>query len=146
MRSSASQGTSASHPSTAQRVGRNRKEYDCNRGEVVRSRTARYLLLLARFRGPEQPSLHLPHPSRSTRTEVQRISADLYSACAIRSKSHIQVQPLEKSAISAVIVIDALDECKDEEPASAIPDPGCGNIRHWSPGVEKGSVCCCWRK
>jgi hypothetical protein len=30
------------------------------------------------------------------------------------------VQPLVKSAISTVIVIDALDECKDEEPASAI--------------------------
>ncbi|KAF9642792.1 hypothetical protein BDM02DRAFT_1875568 [Thelephora ganbajun] len=30
------------------------------------------------------------------------------------------VKPLEKSAISTMIVIDALDECKDEEPASAI--------------------------
>ena len=30
------------------------------------------------------------------------------------------VEPLMKSAISTVIVIDALDECKDEEPASAI--------------------------
>ena len=30
------------------------------------------------------------------------------------------VQPLVKSNISTVIVIDALDECKDEEPASAI--------------------------
>ena len=30
------------------------------------------------------------------------------------------IKPLKKSAISAVIVIDALDECKDEEPASAI--------------------------
>ena len=30
------------------------------------------------------------------------------------------VQPLVKTAISTVIVIDALDECKDEEPASAI--------------------------
>ena len=30
------------------------------------------------------------------------------------------VQPLKKSAISTVIVIDALDECRDEEPASAI--------------------------
>ena len=30
------------------------------------------------------------------------------------------VQPLRESAISTVIVIDALDECKDEEPASAI--------------------------
>ena len=30
------------------------------------------------------------------------------------------VQPLVKTSISTVIVIDALDECKDEEPASAI--------------------------
>ena len=30
------------------------------------------------------------------------------------------VRPLRESAISTVIVIDALDECKDEEPASAI--------------------------
>ncbi|KAF9646356.1 hypothetical protein BDM02DRAFT_247102 [Thelephora ganbajun] len=30
------------------------------------------------------------------------------------------VQPLKKSGISTVIIIDALDECKDEEPASAI--------------------------
>jgi len=30
------------------------------------------------------------------------------------------VEPLEKSTISTVIVIDALDECKDDEPASAI--------------------------
>ncbi|KAF9647967.1 hypothetical protein BDM02DRAFT_2470495 [Thelephora ganbajun] len=30
------------------------------------------------------------------------------------------VEPLEESAISTVIVIDALDECKDVEPASAI--------------------------
>jgi len=30
------------------------------------------------------------------------------------------VLPLEESAVSTVIVIDALDECKDEEPASAI--------------------------
>ena len=30
------------------------------------------------------------------------------------------VQPLKESSISTVIIIDALDECKDEEPASAI--------------------------
>ena len=30
------------------------------------------------------------------------------------------IQPLAKSAVSTVIVIDALDECKDKEPASAI--------------------------
>jgi len=30
------------------------------------------------------------------------------------------VQPLKECAISTVIIIDALDECKDDEPASAI--------------------------
>ena len=30
------------------------------------------------------------------------------------------VQPLNEANISTVIVIDALDECEDEEPASAI--------------------------
>ena len=30
------------------------------------------------------------------------------------------VRPLQESAISTVVIIDALDECKDEEPASAI--------------------------
>ena len=34
--------------------------------------------------------------------------------------NNLIIKPLKKSAISAVIVIDALDECKDEEPASAI--------------------------
>jgi len=34
--------------------------------------------------------------------------------------SKLIVGPLKESAISTVIVIDALDECKDEEPASAI--------------------------
>ena len=31
------------------------------------------------------------------------------------------VQPLAESDISTVIVLDALDECKDDEPASTIP-------------------------
>ena len=30
------------------------------------------------------------------------------------------MRPLQESAVSAVIIVDALDECKDEEPASAI--------------------------
>jgi hypothetical protein len=30
------------------------------------------------------------------------------------------VRPLRKSAVSTVIVVNALDECKDGEPASAI--------------------------
>ena len=34
------------------------------------------------------------------------------------------VQPIQESGISTVIVIDALDECKDEEPASAVLSRG----------------------
>jgi hypothetical protein len=54
------------------------------------------------------------------------------------------VQPLKESAISTVIVIDALDECKDEEPASAILSvlgqfvsqiPKVKILRHRSPGA-----------
>ncbi|KAF9778410.1 hypothetical protein BJ322DRAFT_1014654, partial [Thelephora terrestris] len=30
------------------------------------------------------------------------------------------VQPLKESGVSTVVVVDALDECKDKEPASAI--------------------------
>ena len=34
--------------------------------------------------------------------------------------NQMDMLPLKESAISTVVVIDALDECKDEEPASAI--------------------------
>ena len=37
-----------------------------------------------------------------------------------RQMEKLIVQPLKESGISTVVVIDALDECKDEEPASAI--------------------------
>ena len=40
------------------------------------------------------------------------------SLCGQMSK--LIVQPLVESAISTIIIIDALDECEDEEPASAI--------------------------
>ena len=36
------------------------------------------------------------------------------------ARNKLIAQPLVKSAISTVVVIDALDECKDDEPASAI--------------------------
>ena len=86
----------------AQWVGGNREEYNRtnDRGEVIRRRTARcLLLLLTRLRGPAQPQLHLPHPSCPTRTEVHQISVNPYSACAARSESCIRVpvQPDEQT-------------------------------------------------
>ena len=51
----------------------------------------------------------------------------------LRSKSHcafeslasqlkeLLIEPLKATKLSTVIAIDALDECKDDEPASAIP-------------------------
>ena len=45
------------------------------------------------------------------------------------------VQPLRESAISTVIVIDALDECKDNEPASAILSV-LGQFVHEIPNVK----------
>ncbi|KAF9645858.1 hypothetical protein BDM02DRAFT_3064500, partial [Thelephora ganbajun] len=50
---------------------------------------------------------------------VQSDPAIAYESLYNQMKKLI-VEPLEESAISTVIVIDALDECKDVEPASAI--------------------------
>ena len=55
-------------------------------------------------------------------TFIQLIQADpevIHESLYDQMKKLI-VRPLAKSTISTVIVIDALDECKDEEPASAI--------------------------
>ena len=46
--------------------------------------------------------------------------ADIVDESLHGQMNKLIVQPLIKSAISTVIVIDALDECKDHEPASAV--------------------------
>ena len=55
-------------------------------------------------------------------TLVPLVQADLRIAheSLCNQMDKLIVQPLKKSAISTAIVIDALDECKDEGPASAI--------------------------
>ena len=50
---------------------------------------------------------------------VQRDSGIAHESLYNQMKKLI-IQPLKKSRISTTIIIDALDECKDEEPASAI--------------------------
>ena len=57
---------------------------------------------------------------RSTFVQLVQSDPDVVHESLYNQLKKLIVRPLAKSAISTVIVIDALDECKDEEPASAI--------------------------
>ena len=57
---------------------------------------------------------------RSTFIQPVRSDPDIIHESLYNQLKKLIVQPLVKSMISTVIVIDALDECRDEEPASAI--------------------------
>ena len=61
------------------------------------------------------------HPEfRSALVPLVQSEPEIAQESLYRQMKTLIVQPLVKSDISTVIVIDALDECKDEEPASAI--------------------------
>ena len=57
---------------------------------------------------------------RSTFIRLVQADPEIIHESLYGQMKKLIVQPLEESAISTVIVIDALDECKDREPASAI--------------------------
>ena len=57
---------------------------------------------------------------RSAFVELVRSDPDIVHESLYNQMKKLIVQPLVKSPISTVIVIDALDECKDKEPASVI--------------------------
>ena len=57
---------------------------------------------------------------RSTFIQLVQPDPEIVHETLYGQMKKLIVQPLAESAISTVIVIDALDECKDEEPASAI--------------------------
>ena len=57
---------------------------------------------------------------RSIFIRLVRLDPEIVHDSLYNQMKMLIVQPLVESAISTVIVIDALDECKDEEPASAI--------------------------
>ena len=57
---------------------------------------------------------------RSILVPLARSDPDILRASLYRQMEEMIVRPLKKSGISTVIVIDALDECEDEEPASVI--------------------------
>ena len=56
---------------------------------------------------------------RSIFVSLVQSNPDIAYESLYNQMSKLVVQPLVESAISTVIIIDALDECKDEEPASA---------------------------
>ena len=57
---------------------------------------------------------------RSTFVKLIQSNPDIVHESLYNQMEKLIVQPLAESTISTVIVIDALDECEDEEPASAI--------------------------
>jgi hypothetical protein len=103
---------------------------DIRRDYVRRGETWREFLLLARFRGQKQHSSNLPNTCTPTRISVPLFREQLLqvlranpgigrqSLCSQLEK--VIVGPFKATRISTLIIIDALDECKDVEPASAI--------------------------
>ena len=57
---------------------------------------------------------------RSILVPLLRVNADIVHERLYNQMEKLIVEPLELAGISTTIVIDALDECKDEEPSSAI--------------------------
>ena len=57
---------------------------------------------------------------RSTFVRMVRLDPEIAHESLYSQMRKLIVQPLKKANISTVIVVDALDECRDEEPASAI--------------------------
>ena len=57
---------------------------------------------------------------RSVFISLARSDPGIAHESLINQVEKLIVQPLKESGISTIIIIDALDECKDEEPASAI--------------------------
>jgi hypothetical protein len=61
------------------------------------------------------------HPKfRSTLVRLVRSDPDIAHESLYHQMRKLIVRPIKESKISTVIVVDALDECKDEKPASAI--------------------------
>ena len=94
--------------------GRLGASFFCSRDFEDRSNLKAIFLTLA-----VQLARKYPH-FRSTFIRLVRADPEIVHESLYGQMRKLIVQPLEESAISTVIVIDALDECKDREPASAI--------------------------
>lgn len=69
---------------------------------------------LARANNPDSPKF------RSALLRTLRVHPDIASSSLAKQLDHLLVAPAQESKITTVIVIDALDECKDERATSII--------------------------
>ena len=72
---------------------------------------------------------------RSVLVPLLQSDPDVAHESLYRQMEKLIVEPLRSADVSAVIVIDALDECKDEEPSSAILSV-LGRLVKWIPKVK----------
>jgi hypothetical protein len=117
----------------AQRIGGNGKVN--HRTDVLRNGCEEWdprcqLFLLSGLPRPKGAQEHLSYTCLSTRMSVPHVSKSNHSGykagpsvarnSLISQLKDLIVDPLSSTNISCVIVVDALDECVDDQPASAI--------------------------
>ena len=110
-------GKSTIAQTIAERVfadGRLGASFFCSRGLEDRSNLQFIFPTLAFQLAQKYPTF------RSSLIELLRINPDVVHESLHDQMQRFLVEPLRSADISTVIVIDALDECKDEEPESAI--------------------------
>jgi len=85
------------------------------------------LLLFKKFRRQEQPSVHLPHsrlpacsPAALPGGPILTASPDVGKETLYSRMERLIVGTFRATQTSTLIIIDALGECRDEEPASAL--------------------------
>jgi len=72
---------------------------------------------------------------RSVLVPLLQSNPDIAHESLYRQMEKLIIEPLRSADVSTVIVIDALDECKDEEPSSAILSV-LGRLVEWIPNVK----------
>ena len=82
------------------------------------------------FQGPQRPSLHLLHPClsvgakcptfRSILIPLLESNPDVVHESLYTQMGKLIVEPLRSADLSTVMVVDVLDECKDEGPSSVV--------------------------
>ena len=110
-------GKSAIAQTIAERVfadGRLGASFFCSRGDEDRSNLQLIFPTLAFQLAQRYPAF------RSSLIPLLQSDPDIVHESLREQMQRLLVEPLRSANISTVIVIDALDECRDEEPESAI--------------------------
>ena len=110
-------GKSAIAQTIAERIfadGRLGASFFCSRGVEDRSNLHLIFPTLAFQLAQKYPAF------RSCLVHLLRSNADVVHESLLSQMERLIIEPLLSARVSTVIVIDALDECKDEDPESAI--------------------------